>query len=74
MINIQSKGNIEIEPSENGGYIIKVTSQEMIPVSDLKIQPVMNASRSKQQLFTATTIDEAMIIVREQLEKIIGLV
>jgi hypothetical protein len=74
MINPQAKGNVEIELSNNGGYIIKFTSQEVIPVNDLKIQPVMNASRVKQQLFTATTIDEAMIIVREQLEKIVGLV
>ncbi|HHT9136820.1 MAG TPA: hypothetical protein ACFYEK_06175 [Candidatus Wunengus sp. YC60] len=74
MINQQAKGNVEIEPSENGSYIIKSTSQESIPVSDLKIQPVMNASRSKQQLFTANNIDETMIIAREQLEKIIGLV
>jgi hypothetical protein len=74
MINIQSKGNIEIELSENGGFIIKVSTQEIIPVGEVQIKPVMNASRTRQQLFTATTMDEAMIVVREQLEKMMGLI
>lgn len=74
MINIQAKGNIEIEPSENGGFIIKVSTQEIITAGEMQIKPVMNSSRTRQQLFTATAMDEAMIIVREQLEKMMGLI
>jgi hypothetical protein len=43
-------------------------------VGEVQIKPVMNASRTRQQLFTATTMDEAMIVVREQLEKMMGLI
>lgn len=56
--------NITIALSDNGGFVITVTGQgvpERVPGN-----PQLGGYR--QKLFTATTIDEAMILVREQLE------
>jgi hypothetical protein len=71
MINTQAKGNVEIELSNNGGYIIKSTTQEIIPVNNIQVKPIINNSRSKQQLFTASGLEEALQIAREQLQSFI---
>jgi hypothetical protein len=71
MINAQAKGNVEIELSSNGGYIIKSTTQEVIAVKEIQIKSVMNTTRNKQQLFIAGGLEEALQIAREQLQSFI---
>ena len=67
MINSQAKNNIEIESSDNGGFIIKVTGSD--PVHSALQFP--RGAIQRQSLLTAMTIDEVMIIVREQVEAFI---
>ena len=65
MISIDGKGEITIVISSNNGFIINTskkvytnTSQDSI---NIRMQPLT-------KVFTAVSIDETMIIVREQLE------
>ena len=55
--------NITISLSDNEGFVITVTGQGTIEKGD-----TIKINSYRQKLFTATTIDETIIIVREQLE------
>ena len=52
VVNNKQSPSITIVLSENGGFVITPSVQKEV----------------RQKVFTATTIDEAIIIVREQLE------
>jgi hypothetical protein len=71
MINPAASLNIEVELSENGGFIIRSSKPETVItqslVGDRSIPTTRN--RLKQTMYTATSIDEVLQIIREQLEK-----
>ena len=71
MINAQAKGNIEIELSNNGGYIIKSTKQEVVTTRSFPKADERTSTVHKQQLFTASGLEEALQIAREQLQSFI---
>lgn len=57
------KGNISLEISENGGFIIRSVKQ----------LPSLDGSRingSVNRVYTATGVEEALQIIREQLQSL----
>ena len=78
MINPMAKDNIEIELSDNKTFIIKVISQwDKIETKESVVsgtQSVISHIGFKQKMYTANTVDEAMILIREQIEKLLGLI